>query len=276
MRRLLRAQLIVLVLLLAPTAKAWAWVCCDPWGAVGMAAFVTAGQSVVTSVTTSTTTLVMRLQTIYTTLDSNFARATGEQAKQGASQKLFRQGTVAAGAQFYTASRAAEAAENAVPPSGLAVTVTNSLLLSEQRNVVRQKIAAADAAFASSLYASKATDASIVMARHKPYCSGADVSAGRCDSAASPTMQNADLTINTILTPGEGQYETLSDEERDAAVAFVQQVVNPIPAVRAAQKNMTPQEKALDARMLADQAALSLAAHSLNAAIAHRTRKHQQ
>lgn len=89
-------------------------------------------------------------------------------------------------------------------------------------------------------------------------------------------MQNADLMFNTIVSPGEGQYETLSDEERNAANAFVRQVINPVATARQPARSSTPADRALEARLLADQAALSVAAHSFNAAIAHRTRRHQQ
>jgi len=276
MKKLILGNLIVLMMLMAPVKKTWAYECCDPWGAVGLAAFVTAGQAVVSSVTTSTTSLVLKAQKLYQTLDSGFSKVTGEQSKQTAAQKTYKQGAIAASSQLYTQSRAGEAAENAVLPSGLAVTVTNAALLSEQNNVVRQKITKANADFAATVYSTKAVDETIVTDRHKPYCSAGDVNVGRCETAASPTMQNADISYNTIVGPGEGQYETLSDEERDAAVAFVQQVVNPVPGVRGQLKNKSVQEKYVDSLLLTDQAAMSLSANSFNAAIAHRTRRHQQ
>ncbi|MBP0645511.1 hypothetical protein J8J17_27330, partial [Mycobacterium tuberculosis] len=61
------------------------------------------------------------------------------------------------------------------------------------------------------------------------------------------------------------------------ALAFVANAVNPMPATRlSALQGKSEQAKAVDAALLADQAALSVAAHSFNAAIAHRTRRHQQ
>jgi hypothetical protein len=162
-------------------------------------------------------------------------------------------------------------------PAQQNLTVANAMILSEQRDVVRQKVAAADQAFVAEVYSTRAQDSSTVITRHQRYCSNSDKDRGRCDSIASSTMQNADLTVNTIFTPGDGQYATLSDEERDAANAFVRNVVNPIPLQRLPAASVkSEQAKAADADMLVDQAALSVAAHSFNAAIAHRTRRRQQ
>ncbi len=261
-----------------PAYNARAWTCCDPWGWVGYAAFIQAGSAMVVSITTAVSTLVnvIELQ-IEPSWGNGFGKQMAELQKQTASQKVFRQGAVAVQSQFYMQERAGEAAERAVMPAQQSLTVTNALLMAEQGSIVRQKIAKADMEFVAGIYSAKSLNPVEVAERHKIYCSAFDQARGRCDTVAAPTMQNADLTVNTVLNPGDGQYETLADEERDAAVAFVRNVVSPVAEARlSAQQYNSEQAKALDAALLSDQAALSVAAHSFNAMIAHRTRRHQQ
>ncbi|KAG0186589.1 hypothetical protein DFQ28_007594 [Apophysomyces sp. BC1034] len=243
---------------IVPSYKAWAWTCCDPWGWVGYAAFVQAGTAVVSAITAATGSIVGVGQLLYVSLDSGFAKLYAELGKQSAMQRTFKQGSVAVESQLYMQERVGEAAERAVVPAQQAVTVTSAALLSEQSSIARQKITKSDLDFSNEFYSIKPVDPAVVVDRHKPYCSGVDQERGRCDVLASPTMQNADINVNTITNPGEGQYETLSDEERDAALAFVRNVVNPIPETRlTAQQNTSAQAKTVDAALLADQAALS-------------------
>jgi len=278
MKRIFGAVIIAFILSLGPMYKAAAQMCCDPWGGVGYAAFVQAGTVVVTSITTSVTTLVNVIELQLSPSWSNgFAKQMGEMQKQTAANKIYKQGELAVQSQLHMQETAAEAAERAVTPAQQNVTLSSALMLSEQRNVVREKVAAADQAFAAEVYSATVKDSGTVIARHEPYCSSSDKARGRCEALASSTMQNADLTVNTIFAPGDGQYETLTDEERNAANAFVRNVVNPVPLQHLpAALAKSEQAKAVDAELLADQAALSVAAHSFNAAIAHRTRRHQQ
>lgn len=278
MKKKLAAAAVAVSLIVVPVYKAQAYMCCDPWGWVGYAAFVQAGTMVVSSITSAASSIVEVIEgRISRTLDSGFGKYEAELSRQTAVHKVFKQGEVAVGSQLYMQERAGEAAEKAVTPAQQSLTITNAMMLSEQSSIVRQKISQADADFMANFYSTKAVDPSIVIDRHKPYCSAQDQELGRCDSLASPTMQNADLNVNTLLNPGGGQYETLADEERDAAQAFVRNVVNPIPEVRlSSQQNQSAQAKTVDALLLADQAALSVAAHSFNSQIAHRTRRRQQ
>lgn len=263
-----------------PVYKANAFYCCDPWGAVGYAAFVQAGESVITSVTESATNIINSIAgdgKIFTTWNNGMGKWYTEIEKQTAAQKVFSEGDITVNSQFYLQERASEAAEHAVTPAQQSQTIINAMLLAEQSSIVRQKISKNDMDFMADFYAIKATDPTIVIERHKPYCSATDQKRGRCDTIAPSTMQNADIDINTIFNPGDGQYETLSDEERDAALAFVRNVVHPVPEVRlSAQQNGSAQAKEVDSNLLADQAALSVAADSFNSLIANRTRRHQQ
>ena len=251
---------------------------CEIWSPDMIAALSMAATKVIGTITMTTSSLVTWFEIrIAPTWAAGFGKVMAEKQRQTASLRVFKEGNAAVASQLYMQEQAAAAAERSVPPANLTTTVTNGALLAEQTSVVRSKVAANNAAFMADFYAKSSSDPGVVIERHKPYCSQADVDRGRCDKAVSPTMQNADLMVNTVLNPGEGQYETLADEERDAGMAFVKNVVNPVPVGRfgAAQAG-SAQAKAYEAALLADQAALSLAANSFNSIIANRTRRHQQ
>lgn len=238
-----------------------------------IAALSMAAMNVMGSITLKAATLVEWVEVrLVPGWDAGVAKAVAEKQKQTASIRVFKDGAAAVGSQLYMQEQAAAAAERAIPPANLTTTITNGVMLSEQTSIVRSKIAVNDAAFMAEFYSKKSADPGVVIERHKPYCAQMDVNRGRCDKAVSPTMQNADLMVNTILNPGDGQYETLADDERDAGIAFVKNVINPVPTNRFS----AAQAKAYESALLADQAALSLAAHSFNAIIANRTRRHQQ
>jgi len=278
MRSRILAYVVPFLLLLLPATKANAFVCCDPWGFVGQSAFVQAGSSVITTITTSATQLVGYIEgRLNTTLTMGFDRTYGELSKQTASRRVFLQGRLAADNELYMQEATARAAERGVTPAQQSATVTNALLLGEQSQVVRKKVSKLDADFQTYLTTPASGYNEALIERHRPYCSGADAARERCSPAAAPQLQDADLHINTVLNPGGGEYETYADDERKAAVAFVQNTIAPTPVVVASpQGAKSPQARAREAQLLADQAALSLAAHSLNASIAHRTRRHDQ
>lgn len=250
--------------------------CCDRWGNVGALAFVQAGMGMAKSFTSMATSLAEILWEINTTWGQGFTKHVSELAKQTAAEKVFWEGRLAVDSQLFMQERAAEAANNAVPPAQQALTMSNAAMLGDHYSSVRAKLTKLNKDFSDEFYGSAAADSIAVFKRHEPYCSGTDFERGRCAAIAAPTIQNADLSINTVFNPGEGQYETLSDDEVAAARALVKNLVQPIPESRpsAAQAN-TDQGKTLDAQLLADQAALSLAANSLHASIVHRVRRHQ-
>lgn len=290
MKRFLRmAALLVPLIFVSKESMAGACVCeipckagcckwCEIWSPDMITALGMAAMNVMGSITLKAATLVEWVEVrLVPGWDAGVAKAVAEKQKQTASIRVFKDGAAAVGSQLYMQEQAATAAERAVPPANLTTTVTNGAMLSEQTSIVRGKVAINDAAFMAGFYSKKSVDPWAVIERHKPYCSQIDVDRGRCDKAVSPTMQNADLMVNTILNPGDGQYETLADDERDAGIAFVKNVITPVPTNRfgVAQAG-SAQAKAYESAMLADQAALSLAAHSFNAIIANRTRRHQQ
>lgn len=249
---------------------------CEIWSPEAIFGFSTAGTAVVGAIGAMTTAMVGWIEIrILPVWPSGFGKINAEFMKQTASVRVMKEGNLTVDTQLHMQEASAVALENAVPPAHLSTTVTNGLMLGEQAPIVAAKKASGDLAFMSDYYSDKNVGAGAVIKRHEPYCANADVALGRCSAAATDTMQNADITVNTVLNPGEGQYETLADEERDAARAFVKNVINPVPVYRPAGA-ASAQNQAYEAALLADQAALSLAAHSFNSAIANRTRRHQQ
>lgn len=251
---------------------------CEIWSPDMIAALSMAAAKNIAAITMNVSAMVTWFEVrIVPTWAAGFGKVMAEKQRQTASLRVFKEGNAAVASQLYMQEQTAAAAERAVLPANLTTTVTNGAMLGEQTSIVRQKVAANNAAFMADFYAKNSADPGVVIERHKPYCSQVDVERARCDKAVSPTMQNADLMVNTVLNPGEGQYETLADEERNAARAFVKNVVNPVPVGRfSAAQTGSAQSKAYEAALLADQAALSLAAHSFSAIIGNRTRRHQQ
>lgn len=243
-----------------------------------IAALSASAAGVITTITGSVSSIITRANLrINPGWENGFGKVITEKQRQTASLRIFNQGAIAVTTQLYVQERSAVAAERAILPASLTTTVTNAVLLSEQTSVVSIKTADNNSAFMTDFYSTKSNDPGVMIDRRKPYCSQADVDRGRCDKASSPTIQNADLMVNTILNPGEGQYETLADDEREAGIAFVKNVVNPVPINRLkGPQSGSAQAKAYEAALLADQSAMSLAAHSFNAIIANRTRRHQQ
>lgn len=265
------AGAILLVLGILVVRPAFAYMCCDPWGAVGYSAFVQAGSQVVRAISRSMIELTLTIERkIVKSWESGFGNYSSEVGKQTASQKTFAEGRVAVDAQMYMTERAAEASIDATPAAQQAISITSAMLMSEQSSITKQKLQALDLAYAADFFSIKSPNPALVLERHVKYCSGDDVEKERCSPAAFASMQNADLNVATILNPGEGQYETLSEEEVAAANVFVRNTTNPWPTMRL-QGN--EDVKVAESMMLADQAALSVSAHSLNAAIAHRMKR---
>ncbi|TAL63618.1 MAG: hypothetical protein EPN79_15800 [Burkholderiaceae bacterium] len=208
-------------------------------------------------------------------LQSGVARQLAEMQKQTASQSTMAQAMIGTQQGREAQAVVAEAQEQAKPAAQQDTTVTNAALSSELDAVVDDKVRAYDLAWSNQFVTDTPIDAGhAVIQRHEPYCSADEAALGRCKTAAIPALQDADLTINTIYQPGNGQYDTLSDQEHAAALAFVTNVTQPVayPVPNARTQGPSAQ---LTAELAQDQATLALVAHSFNAQIAERTRRHQ-
>lgn len=245
--------------------------CCDPWGAVGQAAFVQAGTGVVSAVETLATTVSNYLdQTITQTINNGFARWADELNKGSANSRLVVQGGIQAQAQLSIQGKKVEAEQSFAEASMLDQTVTNGLMINEQHMRNREQRQSEGLALSEAM---RPTTGAMTgpASRHAEFCGPRAMAVGLCAILAPTSLQDADTTVNTILNPGDGQYETLSDEEVRAGRAFIQNIVKPLDT--RAMTTQTPQGKHLDSLQLADQAALSLAANSLSARMLNRVRK---
>jgi len=98
------------------------------------------------------------------------------------------------------------------------------------------------------------------------YCSQQDADLGRC-SAVDPKLQNADVRADSVLNTS-----SYTPEQIAAAQAFVTNVANPVPTQNIPKDwEQTRQGKTFVAGQYIEQARASVAANSLNAAIAART-----
>jgi hypothetical protein len=185
------------------------------------------------------------------------------------------QGMLATQTSDYAQSVVAASQDRAKPAAQQDTTVTDAALAQEMEPILDDKVTSYDLAWSNAYVSPKAVDIGhAVIARHQPYCSPQDVVAQICTQAAIPALQNADLTVNSIYQPGAGQYDTLSDQEHAAAIAFVQNLTQPT-SYQPPTTKMTGVAGQLSAELASDQAVGALVAHSFNAQIAERTRRHE-
>lgn len=253
-----------------PYLSANAYVCCDPWGVPGATAFIQAGSQIISTLTAQVATISQRLANMQQTWATGFGKGLEYRSKQTAAERTFAQGRIEATTDLYMNTVRGEATERAIAPAMIDETVTDAALMSEQLDQDRANRRKEDAALAVYLRSSDAAPSTPVT-RHAPFCDPQAYAAGLCTSLPSSSLQDADLMASTITDPGDGQYETMSDQEVAAGRAFIRNVVAPIP-LRTVRGDSAEAEQ-YQAMLLADQAALSLAGHSLNSVMLHRARK---
>lgn len=243
--------------------------CCGD-GAIAAAGAAEAGGAVAGAVGTAASSIITQLRLIDQDIGAGFGKLYEELAKQTAAQRTFEQGAIQAQTQLYMEDKRAEAQEKfALSPracfetaSGVASTVAagesretaNDLnRLMAERTLNTPSTAAA----ISDIYRTHASK----------YCSAADAKLGRC-SAAPADLQNADVRADMLLGSSG-----LTQEQAEAAKALVTNIVNPIPTQNIpVEWEKTPQGKAFLAGQYLQQARASVAANSLNHAVAARVR----
>lgn len=246
-----------------------AYACCGD-GAVAAAGATAAGASVSAAIATATSTIVAWLEKINLTIESGFGKLYTEIGKQTASQRVFEQGTIAANSQlFMEKARADAAVKYELSPrvcfetaggaaGGLASGETKENLNDLNRNFSQRTLFTPNTA---------AVVAKIYDDHTSKYCSQQDVQLGRCSSPVDPKLQNADVRADAMLN-----YSSLSQAQVDAATALVNNLANPLPTQNIPRNwEKTPQGKAFVAGQYVEQARASVAANSLNQAIAMRT-----
>jgi len=247
--------------------------CCDPWGQVGATAFINAGKVVVGTLTEAVSTLSGYLQMSFSmTISNGFARWAEELNKRSVKQSIGSEGTAQVSSQLYMEGKRAEAAEKFGAAIALDQSVTNGLMLEEQ--AARERTMRLEEGRRLSNDLRPVADIrESVATRHAEFCGPRGFEAGVCKELAPTPLQNADVQVTTLLTPGGGQYETLSDAEVRAGRAFIRNVLKPTPVLDLPVEGASPLASAYHSELLADEAALSLAGHSLNSIMMSRVRK---
>ena len=200
--------------------------CCGD-GAVAAAGAMSAGSAVSAAIGTATSTIVNVLQQINDTLANGFGKMYAEQSKQTASEKVIQEGVIKAQTQLYMEERRADAT--------LAMKLSPRACYELQASsAVGQAESAFDGAVQSvnktvanrTLYTPNTAGAigEIFRTHAEKFCSDQDVLLGRCGAAVDPDLQNADVRADNLLA-----RDVYTPEQEEGAVAFVKNVVSPIP-----------------------------------------------
>lgn len=243
--------------------------CCGD-GKIAGAGAERAGDEIVRAISSSTDALILWLTRINTTIETGFGKLFAEIEKQTAAMRTFAQGNTAVQAQLHIEKARADAQTRYEPSPRQCYEASSGAGAGVASAGMERTLRTLNSDSANRTLFTPNTSAVIgkIYDDHvDKYCSQQDADLGRCARPVDPAMQNADVradvTLNTSsYTPGQIA----------AAQAFVNNVVNPMPTQNIPQKwETTSQGKAFVAGQYIEQARASVAANSLNAAVAART-----
>lgn len=225
------------------------------------------------AISSSTQVLVGWLEHLNLTIEAGFGKLYAEIEKQTAAMRTFAQGNAAVQSQLYMEKTRAEAQLRFEPSprncfeaaggtgSGVASAGAAQALRSFNTDFAKRTLFTPN----TSAAVGKIYDDHVIK-----YCSQQDVELGRCPSPVDPYMQNADVRADATLNTS-----SYTQDQVAAAQAFVNNVVNPIPTQNIPKNwESTSQGKTFVAGQYIEQARASVAANSLNAAVAERTPIH--
>lgn len=255
------------------TMNAKAYTCCDPWGIPGATAFINAGNMVIGSITSATSTLANVIETsLLETISNGFGKAYAESSKQTAARKTLQEGMVKAQTQLYLEERRADALADIPKKEDLDQTVVNTYFLSEQGPIeLVNRLDLGLAASDRTLYGTFQSGPYARYTRHERWCSPEARARDYCDDLAEVGLGDADGKFETVI--GKETGLTLSDARREAAVDFALTIVG--SDLRAQMTTNTPQAQEADALVLAEQAAMSVVTSVFLDMTAERTRRNQ-
>lgn len=252
--------------LMVGTAPARA--CCGD-GAAAAAGAETAGAMVAGAIESSKLVVVAWLERLNTTIAAGFGKVMAEIQRQTAAMRTMEEGNAAVLSQLHMERARAEAATRYEPSPRLCYEASGGAASSVAGAGVDQAWRALNDKAASRTLFTANTSAAVAKLYDEhasKYCSQQDADLGRC-SAVDPQMQNADVRADAALNTS-----SYTPEQIAAAQAFVGNVVNPIPTQNIPREwEKTPHGKTFIAGQYIEQARGSVAANSLNAAIAART-----
>lgn len=242
--------------------------CCGD-GAIAAKGAAAAGMSISESIAEAVVVVVSWLERVNTTVAAGFGKVSAEIQRQTASIRTMHEGNAAVAAQLHMEKARADAAIRYEPSprmcyeaaggaaTGIASSGTSQVLADLNSSFATRTLFAVNtSAVVSKLYDEHATK----------YCSQQDTDLGRCN-AVDPRLQNADVRADLVFNMPSYSLDQLA-----AAQAFAHNVTNPVPTQNIPSDwEKTPQGKAFVAGQYIEQARASVAANSLNRAIAIRT-----
>lgn len=264
-RNTLAAAITAVFIVMAPAPAS---ACCGD-GKLAGAAAETAGGLIVGSIESTKVAVILWLERLNTTIAIGFGKLMAETQRQTAAIRTMHEGNAAVQSRLRLERAAAEAAIMYERSPRLCYEAAGGAANSIAGAGVGQTLRSLnDKATARTLYtpSTAAAVAKIYDEHASKYCSQQDAELGRC-SAVDPKFQNADVRADSALNT-----TSYTPEQIAAAQAFAGNVVNPIPTQNIpATWEKTPQGKQFVAGQYIEQARASLAANSMNAAIAART-----
>lgn len=264
-----KTTLVVLFLVGSLFVQTPAFACCGD-GKEAAAGATKAGEMMTRAISNTAELLVSWLERLNLTIEAGFGRLNAEIAKQTAAMRTFAQGNAAVQSQLYMEKARADAQTRYEPSprqcfeaaGGAGAGVAGASAVQASRTL--------NSNFASRTLFTPNTSAAVgkIYDDHvDKYCSQQDVDLGRCSRPVDPSMQNADVRADATLNTS-----SYTPDQITAARAFVNNVANPIPTQNIPKDwEKTPQGKTFVAGQYIEQARASVAANSLNAAVAART-----
>lgn len=252
-------------LAMAPSAA-----CCGD-GAVASQGAISAGATVTAAVSAAGSSIVALLTQIDLTISNGFGKMYSEMSKQTASARVMEQGRIEADYSNYVNEKRADIQQDFALSPRACYEKQASNAVAEASNSVAGAVQTLNRDFSALTLHTPNTAAAVnkIYADHaSKYCSAQDAKLGRCSSAASADLQNADVRVDNLLRPDRN---VLTPEQYDAAVKFMRNTVNPIPTQQIpAGWEKTEQGKAFVAAQLVEQARSSVASNSFSQMIAMR------
>lgn len=242
--------------------------CCGD-GAIAAAGATAAGMAVSAAVATGSWTIVAWLERLNATISVGFGKVMAEIQRQTAALRVMEEGNAAVAAQLFMEKARADAAVKYELSPRVCFETAGGASATVAAGEVRETMNDLNRDFAKRTMFTANTSAVIgkMYDEHaSKYCSQQDADLGRC-AAVDPRLQNADVRADSMLnTPS---YTT---DQMSAARAFVANVANPVPTQNIPKDwEKTSQGKMFVAGQYIEQARASVAANSLNAAVAART-----
>lgn len=242
--------------------------CCGD-GKTAAEGAIKAGENLARMISKSAEDISLWLVQLNLTISNGFGKLYGEIAKQTASMRTFEQGNIAVQSQLLMSEAAADAQTKYELSPRACFETSGGLAAGMAAGEVKQTINDLNRDFARRTLFTPNTSAAVgkIYDDHvSKYCSQQDADLGRCSRAVDPTLQNADVRADATLNTASYTPDQLA-----AARAFVSNVANPVPTQNIPKDwEKTDQGKMFIAGQYVEQGRASVAANSLNAAVAAR------